>query len=153
MNRLIVSAFAAVLLRPASLRAQVNPVSDFVAGVAVFATDGDASGARRTLVGWQVSVSQKVKGAVEAATTKDTPISIVGDFGRQSGMYEFMGGVRVRAVSRRRRESVFAHALFGGTTRGGDTSAGTGFMMGDGTWSATQFRIAFGLVFLVRYWD
>ena len=188
-----VRVFAMMVIWPASLSAQVNPVNDFFGGLSVLSIDSDATGGRRTPIGWQVSVSQKTKSAVDAATKGDTRISIVGDFGGQFGaldnggslhVYEYMGGLRARAGSRTQRTSAFAHALIGGTTRSGDASSGTGFMMGygggldmtthpsgpaydlgmrvqfdwlpsrvDAAWAARQFRIAAGLVFVVRYWD
>jgi hypothetical protein len=187
-----VLVFAAMMLCPASLLAQVNPVNDFFGGVSVLSTGGAAAGTRHTPVGWHASVSQKLKDTAEAAK-QDTPISIVGDFGGQfekldngSSLheYEYMGGVRVRAGSKKQRTSVFAQALVGGATRSGDASAGTGFMMGygggfdvtthpsgpaydlglriqfdwlpshtNGAWSEKQFRIAVGMIFMVRYWD
>src|SRR5262249_28249489 len=124
-----------------SLSAQVNPVNDFFGGFSVFTIDGDATGSRHTPNGWQVSASQKIKSAVEAATKGDTPISIVGDFGGQFGtsenggtlhVYEYMGGVRARAGRLKRRTSVFAQALFGGMTRSGDATPESGFLMGYG---------------------
>jgi hypothetical protein len=139
--RPIVLMFVGSLLCPVSLAAQVNPVNDFFAGFSVFAIGGDAADStRHTPLGWQLSVSQKIKSAAEA-TKKDTPISIVGDFGGQFGtsdngsalhVYEYMGGVRVRAGNIRKRPSVFAHALYGGTTRSGGAASGTGFMIGYG---------------------
>jgi hypothetical protein len=107
----------------------------------VFSIDGDATGSRHSPVGWQISASQKIKSAVEAATKGDTPFSIVGDFGGQFGtldngsnlhVYEYMGGVRARAGSKNRRTSAFAQALVGGTTRSDDRASETGFMMGYG---------------------
>lgn len=103
--------------------------------------DGNAAGSRQTLVGWQVSASQKIKSAEEAATKGDTPVSIVGDVGSQLGtsdngsnlhVYEYMGGVRARAGRLKQRTSVYAQALFGGMTRSGDTTSGTDFAMGYG---------------------
>ncbi len=141
MKQSTVWLFVAIVLCPASLSAQVNPVNDFFGGVSVVTIAGDAAGSRHKPVGWQVSVSQKVKGAEEAAVKRDTPISVVGDFGGQFGtsdagndlhVYEYMGGVRARAGSPKNRTSVFAHALVGGTNRSGDASSGTGLMMGYG---------------------
>ena len=141
MKQLTARLVAAMVLLPASVSAQVNPVNDFFGGFSVFSIGGDATGPRHTPIGWQVSVSQKTKSAVEAATKGDTRISIVGDFGGQFGaldnggslhVYEYMGGVRARAGSRTQRTSVFSHALFGGTSRSGDARSGTGFMMGYG---------------------
>ncbi len=141
MHRLILAAMAAMMLHPASLAAQVNPVNDFFAGVSVLTTAGGAAGGSQTLVGWQASVSQKLKSATEAATTGDTPLSLVGDFAGQSEnlsngsrlhVSEFLGGVRARLGGRKRRESYFAHALFGATNRSGDANVGTAFMMGYG---------------------
>jgi hypothetical protein len=88
----------------------------------------------------QASASQKIKSSGDAAK-KDTPISIVGDFGGQfrtldNGsnlhVYEYMGGVRARAGSLKQRTSVFAHALYGGTTRSNSMTSESGFMMGYG---------------------
>jgi hypothetical protein len=141
MKQLTVWVFVAMVFCPASLSAQVNPVNDFFGGFSVFTIDGDAKGSRHTPIGWQVSASQKIKSAAEAATKGDTPISLVGDVGGQFGtsangntlhVYEYMGGVRARAGSLKRRTSVFAQALFGGMTRSGDVTAESGFMMGYG---------------------
>jgi len=140
MKQLTVWVFVAMVLFPAPLMAQVNPVNDFSGGLSLFTIGDDAAGPRHTAIGWQASASQKIKSAVEA-TKKDTPISIVGDFGGQfwtsddgshQHAYEYMGGVRARAGSLKQRTSVFAHALFGGTTRGDDLTSATGFMMGYG---------------------
>jgi hypothetical protein len=138
MKQLTVCLFVALLLCPASLLAQVNPVNDFFGGFSVSTTD-DGTAAHHTAPGWQASASQKIRSAAEAAR-KPTPISIVGDFGGQFAtldngsslhVYEYMGGVRVRAGGIKQRTSVFAHALFGGTTRSGDDATSeTGFMMG-----------------------
>jgi len=141
MKQLTARLVAAMVLLPASVSAQVNPVNDFFGGFSAFSIGGDATRPRHTPIGWQVSVSQKTKSAVEAATKGDTRISIVGDFGGQFGaldnvgslhVYEYMGGLRARAGSRTQRTSVFGHALFGGTSRSGDARSGTGFMMGYG---------------------
>jgi hypothetical protein len=142
MKRLAVLVFLVSLCRSAPLFAQVNPVNDFSGGVAVSSIGGDATDAtRHTLVGWQAAASQKIKKAVKAATTGDTPISIVGDFGgqfrtlddgRALHAYEYMGGVRVRAGAIRKPTSVFAHALVGGMTRSNGTTSDTGLMMGLG---------------------
>ena len=140
MKQPVVWVFVAMVFFPAPLLAQVNPVNDFFGGLSVLTIDGDPAGPRHTAVGWQAAASQKIKSAVEA-TKKDTPISIVGDFGGQfwtmdngshQHAYEYMGGVRARAGSLKQRTSVFAHALFGGTTRGDDLTSATGFMMGYG---------------------
>lgn len=140
MKQSTVLAFIATTLCPVPLLAQVNPVNDFFGGVSVLSTGGTAAGTRHTPIGWHASVSQKLKDTAEAAK-QDTPISIVGDFGGQFGKlnngsslheYEYMGGARVRAGSKKQRTSVFAQALVGGATRSGEASAGTGFMMGYG---------------------
>jgi hypothetical protein len=142
--------FAGILFYSASLSAQVNPVNDFFGGFSVVTIGGDArDDTWRTPIGWQASVSQRIKKADEH-TKGESPISIVGDFGGQfktldNGnalhVYEFMGGVRLRAgrirtvpgVGRRiDRTSAFVHALFGGTTRSVGTASDTGFMMGYG---------------------
>jgi hypothetical protein len=104
------------------------------------------------------------------------------DNGRRLHAYEYMGGVRVRAGRIRKATSVFGHALVGGTTRSIGATSETGFMMGygggidavtpggayalgvrtqfdwlparvNGAWAANQFRLAFGIVIMVRYWD
>jgi hypothetical protein len=201
MKRPAVLAFVGSLFCPASLPAQVNPVNDFFGGLSVLTTGGDATDAtRHTPIGWQATVSQRIKN--DAAAKRDTPISIVGDFGGQfrtldNGLalhvYEYLGGVRVRAgriktvapgTRRVDPTSVFVHALYGGTTRSGGTASGTGFMMGygggvdvmpgppgaayaiglrtqfdwlpsriNGAWVTRQFRLAFGVVLMARYWD
>jgi len=140
--RLTVLVFLGSLFCSAPLAAQVNPVNDFFGGVSVSTIGGDAANpTHHTLVGWQASVSQKMKSAVEAATTGDTPISIVGDFGgqfrtlddgRAMRAYEYMGGVRVRAGTIRKPTSVFGHALVGGSTRSIGSSSETRFVMGYG---------------------
>jgi hypothetical protein len=151
MTRLSILMFVASLVCPVLLFAQVNPVNDFSGGVSPLVIGGSATdGGRHTLVGWQASASQKIKSAERAAVEGDTPISIVGDFGGQFSTldngsalhaYEYLGGVRVRAgriktVARGIRTvdpvSVFAHALFGGTTRSVGPTSETGFMMGYG---------------------
>lgn len=147
---LSICVFAGTLLWPLLLSAQVNPVNDFSGAVSVLTVGGDETDAsRQTLVGWQVAVSQKIRKAAPAAI-KPTPVSIVGDFGRQSKTldggshlheWQYLGGVRVRAgriktvapgVRRVDPISVFVHALAGGTTRSTDSTSATGFMMGYG---------------------
>lgn len=142
MKQLTLLVFLGSLSCAVPVSAQVNPVNDFFGGFSVFTIGGNATDAtRHTPVGWQASASQKIKSAVEAATTGDTPISIVGDFGgqfrtlgngRALHAYEYMGGVRVRAGAIRKPVSVFAHALVGGTTRSIGATSETGFMMGYG---------------------
>src|SRR5262245_29838322 len=147
MTRLALLVLAATLFWPLSLAAQVNPVNDFFGGFSVSRLAGDETGAAgNTLAGWQVAVSQKIRSTV-ASALKPTPISIAGDFGRQSKtlddgrtlhVSQYMGGVRVRAgrintvapgVRRVDPISVFVHALAGGTTRGAGDASTTGFMM------------------------
>ena len=142
MKRLTVLVILGSLSSAVPVSAQVNPVNDFFGGLSVLTIGANATDAtRHTPVGWQASASQKIKNAVEAATTGDTPISIVGDFGgqfktlddgRALHAYEYMGGMRVRAGAPKKPVSVFAHALVGGTTRSIGATSETGFMMGYG---------------------
>jgi hypothetical protein len=150
MSRLAIVVFGSSLLWPLPLSAQVNPVNDISGAVSVLTVGGDESdAARHTLIGWQIAVSQKIRGT-GASAMKPTPISIVGDFGGQSKtlddgstlhVSQYMGGVRVRAgriktvapgVRRVDPASVFVHALAGGTTWSAGAASATGFMMGYG---------------------
>ena len=190
MKPLTVVMFVGCLFCPVSLSAQVNPVNDFSGGISVFTIGGDATDAtRHTPIGWQASVSQRIEN--DPAAKKKTPISIVGDFGGQfrtldNGsalhVYEYMGGVRVRAGNVKKPTSVFAHALYGGMSKSVGSTSETGFMMGygggidvmtpggayalgvrtqfdwlpsrtNGVWATNQFRITFGAVLMARYWD
>src|SRR6266581_8159516 len=68
----LVVVFVGSLLYPVSLAAQVNPVNDFFGGFSVLAIGDETTDSPRHIpVGWQLSVSQKIKSAVEAAK-KDT---------------------------------------------------------------------------------
>ena len=150
MKRVIPVVFAATLLWPLSLSAQVNPVNDVSGAVSVLTVGGDQTdAARHTLVGWHLAVSQMIRSAA-ASAINDTPVSIVGDFsgqwntldaGNDLHVSEYMGGVRVRfgrirtvapQVKRVDPMSVFVHALAGGTTRTSGAASGSHFMMGYG---------------------
>jgi opacity protein-like surface antigen len=167
MKRLILLTAVAIAFSQAAVWAQDAPKAEAFAGYSFI--NFEAGENRDTVHGWQASVAGNL----------NPKLGIVADFGGhyESGLhfYEYLFGPRYN--HRMAKTNVFGHALFGGTSAGGDGASDSNFAMAfgggldikandmisiravqfdwllsknDDTWSKKDVRLGFGVVFALK---